>query len=251
MASAADVGCVIRRADGTFEAVLTAEQMARFADTPEARRALGGECVFVLYAPNADAFKVGATRNVVKRWNTLDDASPEPLRLVMVWRADAAGGVPVDDLEAYVHTAMGPHALPNRRHWYRARTAASVLENLPPYTPSTDVPATSGIRQATMQGFIDADPAFGDVMTRALLKRLIDRLGMWDASRSPEDYARVRATMTALRSEGVGGSAVLSAVARYAPHRTRALCACEGTLVSVILGGQTPPRSASTDASIR
>ena len=221
MASAADVGCVIRRADGTFEAVLTAEQMARFADTPEARRALGGECVFVLYAPNADAFKVGATRNVIKRWHTLDDASPEPLRLVMVWRADAAGGVTVEDLEAYVHTAMGPHALPNRRHWYRARTAASVLENLPPYTPTVDTARQDGMCDTAD---IAVDPAFGDVMTRALLKRIIDRLGMWDASRSPEDYARVRATMTALRSEGVGGSAVLSAVEQYAPHRALALC---------------------------
>lgn len=216
MASTTDVGCVIRRADGTFEAVLTAEQMERFADTAEARRALGGECVYVLYAANADAFKVGAACNVIKRWNTLDDACPEPLRLVMVWRADAAEGIPLDALEAYIHDAMSAHALPARRHWYRARTAASVLENLPPYTPTAVT--------VTPREDIDVDMSFGNGIARALLKRLIDRLGVWGATRSDEDYARVRATVGALHSEGVGGSAVISAVAEYAPDLTRELC---------------------------
>lgn len=197
------IGCVVRRVDLTEEVTLTAEQMELYGDSRDARKALRGPCVFVLYAESADALRVGSTRHVIKRWNTLDDGSPEPLHLIMVWRAPdmtSAG-----HQERYLHSLLAAFAIADRRNWYHAPEAARVLMSLTAWAPPADPVPEVSVRDLVEQVWGDR----ATTLQASLTERMFQRLEAWDSTRTGADLRRVHVTLAALRDAGADPDTVL------------------------------------------
>lgn len=203
------VGCVIRRHDLSEEVVLTAEQMARYGNSPDARKALRGPCVYVLYAASADALMVGSARHVIKRWNTLDAGSPEPLRLIMVWRAPDQPTA--EKQEAHLHQLLASFAVPDRRNWYRAAPGSRVLMGLTSWEPPTDAEPKVPVHDLVREMYRGETAS---TMVTGLTERMFQRLDAWNTSRSGVDLRRVHVTLAALRSEGCDPDEVLAKASR-------------------------------------
>ena len=195
------LGCLIRGVNGAVEAVVSADDMAEFARTVDARRALKGSCVYVVYAAHSDAIKVGSSRAVIKRWNTLDEGCPEPLQLIMVWRTEDTEAAR-ERLLGHVFDALDDARIEGRKGWFRATESGAVLEELDaplPVEPAAD--ATLADAEVPLDEVL---PEYSSLIRILVGNRLPFRLHEWSQHRdSVQHVKRVRATMVALSEAGM------------------------------------------------